>query len=98
MTEDRAAHLGKLKFRAWRRGMRELDLIVGPFSDARLGGFDDAELDAFERLLDVPDQDLMNWLLEREPAAPEFDGQMLADLKTFMRDGLARIPDRGADV
>ena len=32
----------KLLFRAWRRGVREIDLIVGRFADAFIDKFDDA--------------------------------------------------------
>ena len=35
------ARLKKLSFRAWRRGFREADLILGPFADRHA-----AELDA----------------------------------------------------
>ena len=37
----------KLKFRAWRRGFREIDLILGGFAEARLVDLDEAGLDAF---------------------------------------------------
>jgi len=51
----------KLKFRAWHRGTREMDLILGSFADAHVMGFDSAQLDAFERLLNCPDPDLYDW-------------------------------------
>jgi len=44
------ARLKKLKFRAWRRGFREADLILGPFADQYVAGFDSDLLDEFERL------------------------------------------------
>ena len=44
----------RLLFRAWHRGMREIDLIMGRFADAHIATLSDAELDEFERLLDVP--------------------------------------------
>ncbi len=45
----------RLLYRAWHRGMREMDLIMGRFADAAIGDMSEAELDAFERLTDVPD-------------------------------------------
>ena len=51
----------KLKFRAWHRGTREMDLILGSFADAYVFGFDDQSLDAFEQLLSCPDPDLYDW-------------------------------------
>ena len=44
----------KLLFRAWRRGVREMDLIVGRFADAHIDKFDATGLDDFERLIEAP--------------------------------------------
>lgn len=41
----------KLLFRAWHRGMREMDLILGQYADQYLPGFSDAQLDEFEEIL-----------------------------------------------
>ncbi len=43
----------KLLFRAWHRGTREMDLILGRFADAAIADLSEAEIDDFERLLDV---------------------------------------------
>ena len=48
----------KLLFRAWRRGVREIDLIVGRFADAFIDKFDTPALDDFERLIEVPNAEL----------------------------------------
>ena len=52
----------KLLFRAWRRGVRETDLIVGRFADAHIGTLDEPSLDDFERLIEVPNSDLYAWV------------------------------------
>jgi len=80
----------KLKLRAWRRGFREADLILGPFADRHVPDFSPAELDAFEALLEQPDQDLYAWILERSPTPPEFDGEIMRQIKIF-RDILGKI-------
>jgi len=77
------ARLKKLKLRAWRRGFREADLILGPFADKHVPDFSESELDWFEALLDVPDQDLYGWILEREPTPIQFDGPLMNKLKAF---------------
>ena len=77
------ARLKKLKLRAWRRGFREADLILGPFADSHVSGFTDTDLDWFERLLEQPDQDLYDWILERTPTPAEFDGPLMNKLKAF---------------
>ena len=83
MTDTSDARLKKLKFRAWRRGFREADLILGPFADRHVDSFSAAELDAFERLLEVPDQDLYAWIVDRAPTPPEFDGEIMKRIKQF---------------
>lgn len=95
---DADARLKKLQFRAWRRGFREADLILGPFADARLGGFSSEELDAFERLLEVPDQDLYGWIIGRSPPPPAHDGPVLRAIMAFRDQAhLGRPPEsRGA--
>lgn len=82
MTSD-AARLKMLKLRAWRRGFREADLILGPFADRYVSTFDADELDQFEALLNAPDHDLYGWILEREPTPPQFDGSLMNKLKIF---------------
>ena len=56
------ARLRRLRMRAWRRGTREMDLILGPFADARLDVMTASELDAFEAVLSENDQDLYAWV------------------------------------
>lgn len=62
MTEPRETRLKRLKIRSWRRGTREMDLILGPFADAELRRFGEGELGAYEALLEVNDQDLYSWV------------------------------------
>lgn len=94
MTTDNA-RLKKLKLRAWRRGFREADLILGPFADTHVDSFSDAELDWFEGLLDQPDQDVWTWLLGHvEPPAP-YDGELMTRLRAFRDEVYAQGSDRG---
>ncbi len=67
MSEDRETRLKRLRVRSWRRGTREMDLILGPFADARLDGLDAATLDRYERLLDENDWDLYYWITGARP-------------------------------
>jgi antitoxin CptB len=73
----------KLKFRAWRRGFREIDLILGRFADRRLADLDDAGLDAFEALLDATDQDVYLWITEEAGPPPQYDTPILAQIRAF---------------
>ena len=84
MTEpSREARLNRLSFRAWRRGFREADLILGPFADLRLKSLDDAQLEEFETLLNVPDQDLFAWIVGRVPTPPEWQGEVMRMIQEF---------------
>ncbi|WP_084621170.1 succinate dehydrogenase assembly factor 2 [Paracoccus aminophilus] len=51
--------------RSWRRGMKEMDLILGPFSDSELRSLTPEDLDLYERLLEENDQDLYPWITAR---------------------------------
>ena len=73
----------RLRFRAWHRGMRESDLLLGNFADAHAGSFDKEQLDRFETLLEVADADIYNWYAGREPVPPEYDHDVMALLRAF---------------
>jgi antitoxin CptB len=46
-----------------RRGMLELDLILQPFASKQLETLSDAQVSAFERLLNHTDPELYAWLM-----------------------------------
>ncbi len=70
----------RILFRAWRRGVREMDLIMGRFADVHLPTMTDDELAEFERLLDAPDTQALAWIMGGEPPPREFDTPLLARL------------------
>lgn len=71
--ETGEARLKRLRLRAWRRGMREMDLLFGRFADAELSGLTAAELDDFESLLLENDQDLYLWISRKSGQPERFD-------------------------
>jgi antitoxin CptB len=75
----------KILFRAWRRGLREMDLVMGRFADANLPSMSEADLDEFERLLDVPDPQVLGWIIGEVTPPPEFDTPLLKRLSTAPR-------------
>lgn len=81
----------KLRFRSWHRGIRETDLIMGRFADACLADMSEAELDDYERLLEVQDQDLFAWVTGEQPVPPELDMSAFQKLAAFH----GRDPERG---
>jgi antitoxin CptB len=73
----------KLQFRAWRRGFREIDLILGGFADRHGESLTEAELAAFEGLLNANDQDVYAWITgAAAPQAPH-DTPLMARLRAF---------------
>ena len=60
--EDAQTRLKRLKMRSWRRGTKEMDLILGPYADAKLGDLGSDELERYERLLEENDQELYLWI------------------------------------
>ncbi len=90
-TDQRDARLKKLSFRAWRRGFKEADIVLGHFADERLAGMSDADLDSFEILLEVPDQDLYGWIIERGPTPAEFATDIMKQLNIFYKTAYTYI-------
>ena len=75
--------LKRLSFRAWRRGFREADLILGPFVDDHARDLSPADLDDLERLLEELDQDLYEWIIEKVETPPEFDNAIMTKLRAY---------------
>lgn len=73
----------RLRFRAQRRGFKEVDLIFGAFAEEFLPGLNETELDQFEALLDAPDQDVFAWLQDQASVPAAFDTPVYARLKSI---------------
>ncbi|MFM7027348.1 MAG: succinate dehydrogenase assembly factor 2 [Chakrabartia sp.] len=74
---DLEARLKRLKFRAWHRGTREADYMVGGFFEAYAASWSAAEMDWFEALLEEQDVDIMGWALGTIPVPPQWQGPMM---------------------
>ena len=89
--------LGRIAFRAWRRGFREADLVLGPFVDQVGPTLDEPELDALEALLAQDDDHrLYAWIIGTEPTPAEHDTPLMAKIRAFMRDHVAAAVAEGA--
>jgi antitoxin CptB len=77
----------KLLFRAWHRGLREVDLILGQFADAHVGALDEAGLLEFESLMDVPDGELLAWLIGEAEVPDSHNGPLFQRLRAFQASG-----------
>jgi antitoxin CptB len=77
----------KLRYRAWHRGTREMDLVLGRFADAELPAMTVADLAAFEALMEAPDPDLFSWIVGQVPVPEQADSPMFHRLVAFHRTG-----------
>ena len=82
-SEGLDARRRRLLFRAWHRGMREMDLIMGKFADAEIGEMSEADLDVFEQLSDVPDPELYDWIANNTEVPQQHDTALLKRLRAF---------------
>jgi antitoxin CptB len=73
--------LARAKFRAWHRGTREADLMIGGFFDRHHASWDDEAIAWFEALLDEDDVDVMAWAMKARPAPDRFAGPLLQALE-----------------
>lgn len=80
---DRDIRLKRLGFRAWHRGTKEADLLIGGFFDAHAQGWNDAEINLFEELLEEQDVDIMAWAMGTQPVPPKWQGTLMAALKAL---------------
>ncbi|MEM7721627.1 MAG: succinate dehydrogenase assembly factor 2 [Pseudomonadota bacterium] len=84
MAETRDVRVKRLRMRAWHRGIKEMDLILGGWADAHLAGADDATLDVFEAVMAEADHDLYQWV-SGQAEAPENIAPFIARLAAEFR-------------
>ena len=74
---SRDIRLARMKFRAWHRGTREADYMLGGFFDRYHARWTDQELAWFEALLDEDDVDVLAWALQTAPVPDRFAGPQM---------------------
>lgn len=72
----------KALYRAWHRGMRETDLILGSFADSEITVLSEAELSQFEHLLDQPDSEILAWVTGSATVPVRFDTDLFHRIRT----------------
>jgi len=81
--DDLEVRRRRLLFRCWHRGTQEIDLILGSFATSSLSGFESAQLERFEALLDCADIDLFDWITGRSTPPPAHDHDVMRLLISF---------------
>ncbi|WP_420605165.1 succinate dehydrogenase assembly factor 2 [Novosphingopyxis sp.] len=83
------ARIRRTRFRAWHRGTREADYMIGGFFDAHHAQFSAEDFIWFERLLEEQDVDIMAWGIGTQTVPKAFDGPLM---KKFKRLDFIDIP------
>ena len=84
-----ASRIKRLKFRAWHRGTREADYMIGCFFDTHHRDWDRAAQDWFEALLDEDDVEIMAWALRTQPVPQKYAGSLM---DAFQKLDFVEIP------
>lgn len=71
------------RFRSWHRGMREMDVLMGPFADAQIAALSEAELADYEVLLEAQDRDIFGWLTGEMDIPAAYDTPVFRKLLAF---------------
>jgi len=73
----------RIKFRAWHRGMLEMDLVMGRFVDAEIARLDEAAIADLERLLEAEDRDVLGWVTGEIAIPLDYDTLVLRKIRAF---------------
>ncbi|SFG40067.1 antitoxin CptB [Novosphingobium sp. CF614] len=73
--------LARLKFRAWHRGTREADYMIGCFFDRFHQAWSEEDIRWFEDLLEEEDVDVMAWALGTQIVPERFQGALMERMK-----------------
>ncbi len=80
---DRADRLKRLRFRAWHRGTREADLLIGGYFDRWHAAWSDDEMDWFKALLEEQDVDILAWAMGTAAVPARWRGEMMRRLQSL---------------
>ena len=86
MPESLEERRRRLIYRSLYTGMRETDVLLGPFAQRCVPGFSGEQLDRYERLLREPDPDILDWVSGRQPVPDRHDHDVMSLLKSFKND------------
>lgn len=71
----------RIRFRAWHRGTKEADLLIGGFADRHLDGWGEDDLAWFESLLEESDVDIMAWAIGKQIPPIKFEGPLMEAMR-----------------
>jgi antitoxin CptB len=83
MTADLEPRKRRAAYRAAHRGTKEMDILLGRFSDARLAAMSAQELAEFEALLASPDPELQRWIMDGNSVPDDRVAGLVGELRAF---------------
>ena len=83
MPESLEERRRRLIYRSLYTGMKETDVLLGPFAQQYVPGFSSEQLDLYERLLSEPDPDILDWVSGRQAVPELHDHDLMKLLKNF---------------
>jgi antitoxin CptB len=81
MSDLIEARKRRLRYRAWHRGTKEADLLIGGFVDARLESFTAVDMAWMEQLLEEQDVDIMAWMTSSQPVPAAYEGALMQAMR-----------------
>lgn len=85
-NQDIEVQIKRIRFRSWHRGCKETDLVLGRFADNALAALSQEEITLFEALLEENDNDIWNWLVERQSPPTQYV-ELMDMLRAHQIDG-----------
>ncbi|ABM45411.1 hypothetical protein X471_00252 [Bartonella bacilliformis str. Heidi Mejia] len=73
----------RLIFRAWHRGIREMDLVFGPYVDAHISKMSDKAISELEYIMSFEDRDLLTWITGEAITPPKVDTPLFRDVINY---------------
>lgn len=83
MTQTIEARRKRLLWRASHRGIREMDMLLGGFTRARIAAMNEHELAELEAIIDIPDQDILSWATGQAVVPKGQATPLLAEILSF---------------
>ncbi len=73
----------RLLYKATHRGMQETDKLIGGFAVLEMENLSESLLHDLDVLLDVPDADLLDWILGRDAIPDAYDNKIMGMIIKF---------------
>ena len=83
---DDSVRRRRLVFRAWHRGTREMDLVMGRYADAHAATMPREDIDTMEVLMEAPDPEIFAWITGAKPTPANYDTDLLRSIRAFHLD------------